>query len=301
MGVLAHEVEALRETLRSWLEASRRLWAARPDLARTTAITFAAGAAITGAAALAAQLRLPARLPAAQDWDALSALVERDARPGDVVVVSPAWAERAREILPASVPVLAERRYADEDLLGVRRAWLVSVPRAPGFSWQPEQDLLRRGATAGRPGRLGALDVSRLELSFPMLPLAFLPDRLARAEGAGASAVREVREVAGAPRPCLVARAAPGAALTFAFAPLRVGRVVRGHVGAIGAPGLPGPVGVSIAVDGEEAGSAELTGRGFVPFQVDTGRFSGQLRAMSLVVTVTAGEAELCIDAATLP
>jgi hypothetical protein len=302
VGVLAHEVEALRETLRGWGEAVRRLWAARPGLARAAAIAFAAGAALSGVVSLGAQIRLPARLPAPRDWAALRALVEREARPGDVAALSPAWAERAREVLPASIPVLAARRYAGEDLFGVRRVWLVSLPRAPGFAWDAEQDLLERGAPAGRPAHLDALEVARLEIAFPVLPLAFLPDRLAPGEGGpGAGAVREVREIAGAPRPCLVGRAEAGAPLTFSFAPLRIGRLLRGHVGAVGAAALPGPVRLSAAVEGEEAGATEVSGAGFVPFQIDTTRFAGQVRPMSLGVAAPGAGVELCVDAVTLP
>jgi hypothetical protein len=301
VGVLAHEVEALRETLRGWGGALRRLWAARPGLARAAAIAFAAGAALSGVVSLAAQIRLPARLPAARDWAALRALVEREARPGDVAALSPAWAERAREVLPASIPVLAARRYAGEDLFGVRRVWLVSLPRAPGFGWDAEQDLLERGAPAGRPARLGGLEVARLEIAFPVLPLAFLPDRLTPGEGPGAGAVRDVREIAGAPRPCLVGHAGAGAPLTFAFAPLRIGRLLRGHVGAVGAAALPGPVRLSAAVEGEEAGATEVAGAGFVPFQLDTTRFAGQVRPMSLGVALPGAGVELCVDAVTLP
>jgi hypothetical protein len=302
VGVLAREVEALRHTLRSWAETSRSLWAARPTLARAAAILFALAAAITGAASLAAQIRLPGRLPAPADWVALRSLLEREARPGDAAAVSPGWAERAREALPASIPVLAARRYAGEDLLGVRRVWLVSLPGAPGFSWRVEEDLLARGAPAGRVAQLGAIDVTRIEIASPALPLAFLPDRLQRVDGgAGAGAVREVREVGGAPRPCLVARPGGGETLAFTFAPLRIGRLVRGHVGAVGAAALPATVRISAAVEGETVGSAEVSGVGFVPFEIDTGRFTGQVRPISLVVTLPAAARELCIDAATLP
>ncbi|HEY6100436.1 MAG TPA: hypothetical protein VIW03_13450, partial [Anaeromyxobacter sp.] len=183
MGVLAREVEALRDTLRGWAETARRLWAGRPGIARGAALLFAAGAAIAGAAALLAQARLPGTLPTPRDWAALRALVEREARPGDAVALSPPWAERAREILPASVPVLAQRRFAGEDLLGVRRLWLVSLPGAPGFSWDAESELLRRAGRPEPPGRLGALQVTRFEIAFPVLPLAFLPDRLAQGDG----------------------------------------------------------------------------------------------------------------------
>lgn len=201
MGLVAREVEILRSVMRGWVDALRTVWAARPGTARSAAILFAAGAALSGVLSLAAQARLPGRLPASRDWAALRALLEREARPGDVVALSPAWAERAREVLPASVPVLAARRYAGEDLLGVRRVWLVSLTRAPGFSWGPELDLLQRGSPAGGPARLGALDVARIDVAFPILPLAFLPDRAARADGASAAVIREVREIGGARGP----------------------------------------------------------------------------------------------------
>ncbi|HET7825503.1 MAG TPA: hypothetical protein VFK90_09215 [Anaeromyxobacter sp.] len=278
---------------------ARRLWAARPSATRSVAIAFVAAVALSGAASVVAQARLPHRLPSARDWAALRSLLEREGRPGDAAALSPPWAERAREALPAALPVLAARRYAGEDLLGVRRVWLVSVPRAPGFSWEPEEDLLARGAPAGAPARLGALEVRRLQLSFPVLPLSFLPDRLATA--GAASAVREVREIAGAPRPCLVARVGAAGPVALRFTPVRVGRVVRGHVGAVGAGALPGAVRVAVGVDGEEAGTAEISGAGFVPFQVDTTRFAGQVRPISLRVSAGGADAELCLDAATLP
>jgi hypothetical protein len=175
----------------------------------------------------------------------------------------------------------------------------VSTPRAPGFSWGPEEDLLARGAPAGAPARLGALEVRRLQISFPLLPLSFLPDRLAPGDSGGA--VREVREIGGAPRPCVVAGAGAAAPIALRFTPVRVGRVVRGHVGAVGAEALPGAVRVEASVDGDEAGMAEISGAGFVPFQIDTTRFTGEVRPMSLRVSASGGDAELCVDAATLP
>jgi len=302
VGVLAREVEALRDTLRGWADTARRLWIGRPGAARTAAIVFAAGAAIAGLAALLVQVRLPGRLPAPRDWAALRVLVERDARPGDAVALSPAWAERARGILPSSVTVLAHGRWEGEDLLGVRRVWLVSLPRAPGFSWRAESDLLQRAARPGIPARLGAIEVTRLELAFPAIPLAFLPDRVAQAKDPAEGAVREVREVAGIPRPCLVVGGG-GAPLTLplSFEPVLVGRLVRGHLGAVGTAGLRAPVRVAVRVDGEEAGAAEVSGAGFVPFQIDTTRFASRVRHLSMVLTLPGGEGQLCLDAATLP
>jgi hypothetical protein len=202
----------------------------------------------------------------------------------------------------------------------VRRAWLLSIPGAPGFSWDPELDLLERASRAAPSERVGAFEVALLDLAYPTIPFAFLPDRLAGAQvtlgdvpcapdGAGgfrceapapARVARGVREVAGAPRPCLDLAFPGGAPLALAFPSVRVGRVVRGHVGAVGGAEAA-PVRVAVLLDGEEAGAAEVSGSGFQPFQVDTTRFAGVPREISLVLTTPAPPAGLCVDAVTLP
>jgi hypothetical protein len=318
--VLRRELDYARVVLREWSAAAARVWARRPAGDRLAAIAFVCGAAVVGAAGILAQARLAARLPSARDWEAVRALVSREARPGDAVVLSPPWAERARELLPSTVPVLARARWSGEDLVGVRRAWLVSLPRAPGFSWDAELDLLERASRTAPADRVGAFEVALLELAYPTIPLAFLPDKLAGArvslgdapceadaEGrfrcdapAPAEVAREVREVAGSPRPCLSATFQGGAALEIGLQPVRVGRVVRGHVGALGG-GPVGPVRVAVVLDGDEAGAAEVAGAGFLPFQIDTTRFAGQPREVSLVLTTPARSAALCLDAVTLP
>jgi hypothetical protein len=318
--LLRRELDHVRTTLRGWGAVAARAWRHRPAGPRLAAIAFVCGAAIAGASAIVAQARLPRRLPSARDWDAVRALVERDARPGDAVVLSPAWAERARELLPSATPVLARTRWVGEDMLGVRRVWLVSVPRAPGFSWDPELDLLDRASREVPAEAIGAFEVAVLDLAYPTIPLAFLPDRLAGATvtlgGAACAAdpagayrcdapaparvARDVRELAGAPRPCLAVTLPGGAPLELGLSPVRVGRVVRGHVGALGGGALA-PVRVAVVLDDEEAGAAEISGEGFLPFQIDTTRFAGQPREVSLVLTTPAASAELCLDAVTLP
>jgi hypothetical protein len=318
--LLLRELELARSTLAGWGALAARAWRLRPPAPRLAAIAFACGAGLVGAGAVVAQARLAGRLPSARDWDAVRALVERDARPGDAVILSPPWADRAREVLPSTAPVLARARWTGEDLVGVRRIWLLSIPRAPGFSWEPELDLLERASRQTPAERVGAFEVSLLDLAYPTVPLAFLPDRLATAQvtlggtpcaadasgnarcdvPAAARVTREVREIAGAPRPCLVATFPSGAPLELAFPPVRIGRVVRGHVGGLG--GAPvAPLRIAVVLDDEEAGSAEVAGGGFLPFQIDTTRFAGQPRKVSLVLTTPAASAELCLDAVTLP
>jgi hypothetical protein len=314
--VLRRELEGLRDVARRSAAVARAIWARRPSPQRLVAIAFVAAALATGALAVLAQARLPERLPSPRDWAAVAALLERDGRPGDAIALSPPWAERARAVLPPSIPILANARYEGEDLVGVRRLWLLSIPAAPGFSWDTEAALLQRAARPRRPERIGAFEVARYDFAFPTLPLAFLPDRLAQAEvsrgadvcppdasGAfrceGGHVAREVRDVGGAPRPCLVAALGEGAPIVIAFPPVRVGRRVRGHAGALGAAAAP--LRVSVVVDGEEAGSAEISGPGFVPFEVDTTRFGGELRRLSLVLTSSGAGADVCLDAVTLP
>lgn len=313
--VLRRELEGLTDGLRRLAAAARALWARRPPARRFAAIAFVAAALATGAAAVVVQARLRTRLPSARDWAAVAALLERDGRPGDAVALSPPWAERARAILPPSLPVFANARYEGEDLVGVRRLWLLSIPGAPGFSFGTEAQLLRRAARPRPAERIGAFELARYDLAFPTLPLAFLPDRLAQAEVtrgaercapdveggfrcADARVAREVRDVGGAPRPCLVAALGAGPPLVVEFPPVRVGRSVRGHGGAI--DGGDAPLRVSVVVDGEEAGAAEISGAGFLPFEVDTTRFAGEVRRVALVLTPSGG-ADVCLDAVTLP
>jgi len=312
----------VREGLYGARHALAWLWSHRPPPRRAAALLFATALALVSAASVLSQARLPGRLPTALDWAAVRALLERDARPGDAVAVSPSWAERARELLPASVPVLAQARYAGEDLVGVRRVWLVSLADAPGFRWDTEMDLAERAARSEAPARLGAIEVTRYDLAFPMLPLAFLPDRLAQAEvslggarcapegsgrfrcGAGPGAVeveRAVREVAGVPRPCLSAAAAApfDAPLVVAFPSARIGRTLHGHAGPAGGAGVA-PVRVAVLLDGEEIGAAEVVSAGWAPFRIDLTRGSGQARPLSLVLT-SPGRLALCLDAVVLP
>lgn len=317
---LAAAAARLRESLRA---RSARAWASRPSLSRGFAILFFAGAAALGMRGILFQAELAGRLPARIDWAAIRALLERDARPGDAVALAPAWAERAREIVPASIPIAAATGRG-EDLPGVRRVWLLSLARAPGYGWQTELELVSRAFRSTPAQRIGAVDVTRHDLASPTLPLAFLPDRLAHAEVtlagvpcggdgirftcgelAAIQVERTVREVDGIPRPCLSASldTPPGAPLAIAFPAVPVGHALRGHAGAAGDRGgeLQAPVRISVQVDGEEAGAAELTGAGFAPFEIETGHLAGVSRTVTLVITSPGAPGAICLDAETLP
>jgi hypothetical protein len=262
-------------------------------------------------------------MPGADDWAAAGVLLARDARPGDAAVVSPAWAERLRAVVPPHLPVFAYSRYAGEELDGVRRIWLVSLPGAPGFTWDAEVDLLERAARAEAPLTLGGLEVARLDVTYADLPLAFLPDLLDRAlvtlagapclpdadgvrrcperEGGAATILRSVAEVGGRPRPCLVLHGAGSAPLALAWPSIPIGRVLRGHLSAAAeGGGAPPPVRVALRIDGEEAGASDLPSGGWRPFRFDTGRWSGQPHTVVLEARAER-PATLCLEAVTLP
>jgi hypothetical protein len=301
------------------------LWSRRPRGRRGAAIGFAALLTLVGAWSVAWQAGLPSRLPGPAEWAALGTLLEGEARPGDAVVLAPAWAERARRVAPAGVPVLAVRSYADEDLWAVRRVWLVSLHDAPAFRWEIEKDLLQRANRNEAPLALGPMEVTRYDLGMPRLPFAFLPDLLSRAEvrlgdtrcppdlegvfrcpgpdGAPAATVaRAVREVGGAPRPCLEVDGAGPVRVTFP--PVRLGRSLRGHAGAPGDPATAAALHVRVAVqiDDDEGGEAEVQGAGWRPFAIDTSGHAGRAHAVVLTIAREGGPAlPACVEAVAIP
>lgn len=293
---------------------------------RQAAALFALGVVGASAAGLAFQLRLDGRLPSALDWRSAAAVLARDARPGDAVVLSPWWAERAREILPATLPVLAFPGLAGEDLLGVRRVWLLELPGAPFRRRDAERELLARAGAVEGPQRLGRLELTRFDLRAPALPLAFLPDRLAGAEVALGGApcaqgpggrrrcpgppyvevAREVREVDALPRPCLYAHPSPEGALTLRFPDVPMGRSLRGHVGIVGEAALGGnaPVRLAVSADGQELGVVEAPPRdpAWRRFELGTAAFAGRSAALTFSVTAAdPARRHFCFDAYTLP
>lgn len=294
---------------------------------RAAALLVAIGVAALGLYGLWFHAALPRRLPSDADWRAAASLLAREARPGDAIALAPWWAERGREVLASSLPVLAYPRFAGEDLVGVRRVWLVSLPRAPGHRRDAEGDLAARATAGGAPQRLGALEVTRFDLAAPVLPLAFLPDQLASAEVSvggrpcavsaagehrcaadGAEVARAVREVDLLPRACLVARppARRGAPLTVTFREVRLAHSLRGHAGVIGEAALAGrgPIAVAVKIGGREAASVKLApgDAGWRPFQVDTGADAGAARDVAIAVAAVQGDARpVCLDAYTLP
>jgi hypothetical protein len=299
----------------------RAAWRARPPARRAAALAAAAAILAASADGIAFQLSLPSRLPRPLDWAAARAVLERDARRGDAIAVAPGWAERAREALPGAVPIVSLPADPAEPLPGVRRVWLLSLPAAPGFSFEPELSLVRRAARSEALPPLGAIAARRYELAAPLLPLAFLPDRLASAsarlggspcaavpggfacgEGGAVRVVRTVREVEGRPRPCLSLSlpGSPGAPLQLEFPGVLAGRVLRGRAAGADGGASGAPVRVAVQVDGRDVGAVEAGG-GDAPFLLDTREHAGRLVTVALAVTWPAPAGAVCLEALAEP
>lgn len=119
-----------------------------------------------GAGSLLFDLTLSVRLPSDADWAEGAAALRAAAQAGDAVQLWPAWAERAR-LFVDSIPVLAEEDLEHADFPGVRRLWVLSLPRTPFFSG-PDAALQARSAVpiAGEQ-RFGALALRPWDLREP--------------------------------------------------------------------------------------------------------------------------------------
>jgi hypothetical protein len=297
---LARLLASARDLLRAQAGEWRRglgarasaAWRVRPPARRAGAVLAAALLGGAGVLSLAAGAGLPGRLPAPIDWRAASALLLRDGRPGDAVAVSPPWLERARELVPAGMPVVALPGPGDEPLPGVRRVWLLAAPSAPGAGGAAAAGLVRRAARHDRR-RLGGLEVTRFDLAAPTLPVAVL------AEGAPEAATREVD---GAPRRCLVLRPTPAVPLVRPFPAVPLGRSLAGHTALLPGQG-DAPVRVAFQVEGEEVGAVEVrAAAGWAPFQLDTVRFTRGTHPLTVVVTAAGdGARPICLEALALP
>ena len=295
--------------------------------ARAVAALFAAAIAALSIHGIVFLAALPSRLPSASDWQRVAARLEREAQPADAVALAPWWAERARAVLPAALPVLAFPRLAGEDLPGIRRVWVVAVPSAPGGTGLVERDLAGRGTRAVAAERVGALALSRFDLAEPVLPLSQLSERIDGASAslmgrpcprdrggalrcpgrAGAHVSREAREVDLLPRVCLVIEPPPAAGpLTLTFPAVPLGRTLRVLTGIVGETPqqADAAVKVGIALDGRDAGETEERPGtpGWHRTDVDSAALAG--RPATLTFTVRAGRGHprpICLEAYALP
>lgn len=295
-GLAAGARDLLTEQVAGWYgqgrAGARDAWERRPRARRAVALAVAGLLGAAGLWSLARQHAVEDALPSPLDWRAAEALLARDARPGDAVILAPAWLERGREHVPAGLRLLPAPRPG-EPLPSARRAWLIAAPGLPRHDPASARELAARAAHADEQ-RLGALTVTRFDLADPLLPLADLAD-LAPAQAA-------LREAGGAARRCLVLRPAPGEPVVLELAGVPVGRAVAGFATALPGPG-DGPLRLSLQSGGEELGAVEVRREeGRRAFEIDTARIPpGRHRLTVAVVGSGAEPGALCLEALVLP
>jgi hypothetical protein len=293
VALLAHLRDDLRAQVRgTWrrgLDGVRRAWAARPPQPRLAAQGLVVGLVLLGLASLDARGRLADRLPAPRDWRALGALLDRDARPGDLVAILPPWLERARQVAPAALPVLATSALDTEWLPGIRRVWLVA---AEGVATLGPSLPLSGRAGASVTQQVGRLQVTRLDLARPVIPGASL------AEWTGADT--RWREVGGVARRCMELAPDAGPPLGPEPPPLLLGSALGGHVALLPASAA-GPARLLVRIDGAPPVPVLVTAADeWQPFRVDTLRFAETSRSVTLEAEAPPG-ALLCVEALVLP
>jgi hypothetical protein len=283
---LVAQLRAARSDGRGWL---RRTWARRPATRRLAAQVLVAALVALGLASLDARARLADRLPSPLDWRALNALLERDARPGDLVAILPPWLEGARLAVPPRLPVLATSALEAEWLPGVRRAWLVAASGVTTLATAPP---LAGRITSADTQQLGRLRVTRLDLAAPVLPLASLAER--------SGAATRWRAVQGVARRCLELPPRPGAPASLTLPALQLGNALAGHAALLPASSA-GPARLLVQVDGGPPIPVVVSpGGGWQPFRIDTMSFADASHFVTIEAEVPAGGA-LCLEALVLP
>ena len=291
--LLDHLRDDLLAQLRGWrrdgLDWLRRTWARRPPRQRLAAQGLVLALVALGLGSLDARGRLAARLPSQLDWRALTALLERDARPGELVAISPPWLERARLAAPAGLPLLAPGTLDAEWLPGVRRVWLVA---ASGVTTPSPHPPLAGRTSSSDTQQVGRLRVTRLDLASPVVPIASLAEQ--------GNLPTRWSDVQGVARRCLELSTGPGALVHLPLPRLVLGGALEGHA-ALRPASTTGPARLLFRVDDGPAIPVVVTPRGgWQPFRIDTARFAETSHSVTVEAEAPAG-ATLCVEALVLP
>jgi hypothetical protein len=116
------------------------------------------GLVVVALACLAFQLSVPGVTPTEAEFQQAAAVIEQEARPGDVVLLTPWWAERARLFVSEKVPVVGFYGSDAEDLTEHPRVWVLANTKAPRFSWSSFlEGFGPRRAEVGTERRFGPL------------------------------------------------------------------------------------------------------------------------------------------------
>ena len=251
----------------------------------------------------------PLSRPSPGDYEALSAHLHREWAGGDVLAVTPFWAERIREYA-GDLAVINPPRLVDEDLSRSSRLWLLSV-----FGYAKDRDLLgtlSRKYRLASEKRFGKLDLYLFELP-PPAKVAF--DFLARIDAARVTVQKTgepkecqwrdnkwscnsssweyvgpaILDVDDNPRQCIWAHPVTAGTVTVEFKDVPLGRRIVGHH-ALTAAAARVPDGMPVTLEAEIDGQPALRStnqnrKGWNRFEIDTARFSGTSHAVTFKVT----------------
>ncbi len=128
--------------------------------------------ALAGVWATLFWLRLPARMPTDSDYRRVNAFIESHERPGDIIVVSPHWAQDGRQFLTA-VPVMAGYHLSTDVYPGTKRQWLVALPDLPRFSLETSRRALAARGKSEGGRRIGHLWVEAFDIAGPPVDYSF--------------------------------------------------------------------------------------------------------------------------------
>jgi hypothetical protein len=131
---------------------------------------------------LAFQLWLPTTHVAEADYAAVAQVLEREAQPGDALLLAPWWTERARHFVPARVPVVGYQGSDADDLEASPRVWVLAEPDLPRAGLDRFQAAFGPGRTeVGQERRFGPLSL-RLFANGRHRPIAFSSEDLPSAQ-----------------------------------------------------------------------------------------------------------------------
>lgn len=116
---------------------------------------------VAAVAALYFQLSLPGRLPTEGDYRGVAEALAKESKNGDVLLLYPWWAERARLYVPRSLPVVGYLGSDTNPLRDFPRIWVLAQPNLPRSDIKAFERRFIPGRTAlGSPRSFGNLQLS---------------------------------------------------------------------------------------------------------------------------------------------
>jgi len=269
---------------------------------------------LCGLAELGAHLWFRASAPAMQDWAALVAPVRELRKKGEVIVVTPRWAEPlARQSLGAELFPLAQVARADSERYpgAVEISILGAVSDETG-SWIEEErrqvgqfTVRRLRNPSARPTRVDFVDrlpTAQVTFGQPATPCSWNPRARVAAGGLGGHptfpgerfecggsmffnvGVTAIADEEFVPRRCIWAHPPAAGDLRIGFPAVDLGDEIVGHGGLywmVERPRTGAPIHLTIRVDGDTVGEVvHRDGEGWAPFAVPLGSHAGQTGAL---------------------